>query len=367
MTFEQITTFEQFSGTDAEILQSRLYHPALSTEHRFFKRLPVPQQYWLEALEKQSNRWQHKVYFKDNLNDRRIALLNGYHQAQRLINCMMNRSPYTKSKALARCNLRECPFCTYLKGQDMLKKYGPAWEPGVWHKLVFSIRGGVPLSTFSINGGPGLPKIWDTMRNCIREFAPACDGIVGWEELFVYSFWPVVRLTPHVHVLVRSISEPDPVLLARIIAEHWRREKLICMPDPQLAPMKSEAHFYECLEYVKPIDLLTPYNTGFRQAKATGQLEEFHQDVREFFGAYADQTSVYQVRWGRRLRAHCSSAVTRCPYFYFGDCHGSSGDSIGLDKESRQTLEHQELMRARQQKAQEQEEADNEDDGKKHD
>src|SRR5437899_2981126 len=117
MTFEDITTFEQVDDTEAEILLNRLYHPDLSTQHPLLRKLPVPQQWLLEALEKQSQRWRHKPYFRDNLPDRRIALLNGYYRAHRLVNCMMFRSPYTKSKALARCGLRECPFCTYIKGQ----------------------------------------------------------------------------------------------------------------------------------------------------------------------------------------------------------------------------------------------------------
>src|SRR5665213_2581427 len=115
MTFEDITTFDQAGDREAKILLARAYHPALSTDHRLFHRLPVPQQWLLEALERQSERWRHKPYFRDNLIDRRIALLNGYHRTHRLVNCMMARSPYTKSKALARCNLRECPFCTYIK------------------------------------------------------------------------------------------------------------------------------------------------------------------------------------------------------------------------------------------------------------
>jgi len=357
MTFEDITTFEQADDTEAEILLSRLYHPGLSTDHRLFDSLPAPQQQLLRALERQSERWRHKPYFRDNLFDRRIALLNGYHKSQRLVNCMMSRSPYTNSKSLARCNLRECPFCTYIKGQDMLKKYLPAWEPGVWHELVFSIRGGVPLSTLSLSG-ESLAEIWDTMRSCIREFAPSCEGIIGWEELAVYEFWPAVRLTPHLQVLVRSIEEPDVCLLAGIIAEDWRRKKLTCMPDPQLSPIKSEAHFYECLEYVKPVELLSAYDTGYRNAKSTGQLEEFHQEVREFFDAYAEQTSVYQDRWSLKLRAYFSCAVTRCPYIYFGDCHGAAGNPVGLDKETRRTPEHQEFIRARKQEAQQKEAAD---------
>ena len=214
-----------------------------------------------------------------------------------------------------------------------------------------------------MSGGPSLPTIWDTMRSCIKDFAPSVDGVVGWEELAVYQFWPDVLLTPHVHVLLRSLEEPDVSLLARIIVEHWRREKLTGMPDPQLAPVKSESHFYECLQYVKPVDLLRAYDTGYGKAKAEGQLEEFHQEVREFFDGYAEQTSVYQDRWSRKLRAHFSCAVTRCPYFYFGDCHGAAGSPVGIDEKARRTPEHQEFIRARKRSAQEKEAADAEQGG----
>jgi hypothetical protein len=250
----------------------------------------------------------------------------------------------------------------------MLKKYGPAWEPDVWYQLVLSVRGGVPLSVF---GGPNLAQVWDAMRDCIREFSGSCEGIVGWEELAVYRFWPQVLPTPYVNALIRCCGEPDLRLLAGIIEEQFRRHRLfnakqwkqgslMWMPDPYLCPIKSEAHYYECLEYVKPIDFLSPYVSGFRLAKATNQVEEFHQEVRDFFEAYFVETTVHQKRWSKKLRAYYSADVTRCPYFYFGDCHGAAGNSIAIDKGTRRSPEHQELIRARKLEAQEKEANDDE-------
>jgi hypothetical protein len=159
--------------------------------------------------------------------------------------------------------------------------------------------------------------------------------------------------------------------LAGIIEKNWRRYKLFTaeqwmqgarmgMPDPYLYPIRTEAHFYRCLEYVKPIDFRSPYASGFRLAKATNEVEEFHQEVRDFFEAYFVETTVYQKRWSKNLRAHYLADVTRCPYFYFGDCHGAAGNTIGVDKDTRRTPEHQEFIRARRMEAQEREAVDRE-------
>ena len=121
MTFEDITTFEQGKDTEAEILLSRLYHTGV--EHR----APAVQQA-AGAADRRWRRWKNspsaggtRFTSRTISLTTRIALLNGYHRAHRLVNCTTARSPYTKSKALARCSFRECPFCTYIKGQDILQ------------------------------------------------------------------------------------------------------------------------------------------------------------------------------------------------------------------------------------------------------
>jgi hypothetical protein len=58
--------------------------------------------------------------------------------------------------------------------------------------------------------------------------------------------------------------------------------------------VQSEAHFHQLLQYVKPIDLLGPYDRGYRAAKADGKVELLHREVREFFDALTIETTEYQ-------------------------------------------------------------------------
>jgi hypothetical protein len=109
----------------------------------------------------------------------------------------------------------------------------------------------------------------------------------------------------------------------------------------------SEAHFFEFLEYVKPVDLLTPYNSGFLAAKSTGELEFFHQEIRSFFEAYAVYMTQYQQRWDHVQRMYVQRPVTRIPYFYNGTCHGSARNKIGVKISVRRTKAHQERIRAK--------------------
>jgi hypothetical protein len=328
-----------------EVCLANQYHPDLHAGHPAFGQLPLLAQAALEALEAQSRRWGHKPYFRDGVPNTRIAILNGYHKSNRLLDCMMVTNKYDPSMPKGRCSLAcFCPFCAYLRGQDMLKKYGPAWRPGHWHRLVFSIRGHVCLSHFL---GDDMLSLWEAMRACVRRWSPSFKGCVGWEELAVNRFWPDVLCTPHINVLIRNSSELDLELFARIIAEEWRARGLSVLPDPQITPPNSEAHFYELLEYVKPIDFLTPYNTGFLAAQATGELVSFHQEVRGFFEAYAEFVTTYRKRWDQRLRRRVLRPFTRPAYFFSGDCHGSAKSPVGVKVGVRRSVEHQERVRLR--------------------
>ena len=263
-----------------ELRKDLLYHPDLSCRHEHFRILPDEDQDLLGRLERQSERWLHKPYFKANLQDRRIAVLNGYHRSTRLLDCMMVKNKFTHTRYLNRCKLAWfCPFCAYLKGQDQLQKYGPAWDDGLWHWMVFSIRGGIEVADPDRDR---LSEVWDAMKRCrskerLEEVFEGYQGHLAWEELAVYRFWPRLLWTPHLNILVRSSTEPDRKRFERIVDEEWYRqdpsgehpssERLRSRPNVFVQRPNSEAHFQELLGYVKPIDLLTPYNSGFEQAK----------------------------------------------------------------------------------------------------
>ena len=241
-----------------------LYHPAISTAHPAFYNLPAKEQHLVRTLEKQCDRWSGKWYFKRNRSDRLIAALNGYDFAGKLATCMMVPNQYTKTSTLARCQLDWfCPFCAYLKGQDLLKKYVGAWTPDGWHEMVLSLRNGINIlhpDHFEMN------TVWDVMQVIIKELSmqKQMEGYIAWLEIKVHQFYPQVICAPHVHALLRCEQPPDRSVFERIIAERWASQDwaaqewidshLTPIPDLFLEPVKSEAHFYQLLRYIKPIE-----------------------------------------------------------------------------------------------------------------
>jgi hypothetical protein len=130
-----------------ELRLSRLKHTAICKNSPAFHELPAEEQQLVAALEDQFERWSHKPYFRHGLSGRIIAALNGYNFTAKLADCMMKSNPYTEHDGLGRCGLDWfCEFDAYLKGQDLLKKYAGAWEPGAWFEMVISLKAGVCLA-----------------------------------------------------------------------------------------------------------------------------------------------------------------------------------------------------------------------------
>jgi hypothetical protein len=333
---------EQVSDLSREILLSHCYHPELHSEHKDFAQLPVHAQWALNKLEQQSARWCHKPYFQSRggLPNTRIAILNGYYRTDRLLNCMMERNKY--GTGYGRCGLAMCPFCQYLKGQAMLKKYGLAWHPQRWHWLVISIEGFANLSRCQAEQ---IVDVWEAIRCGVKAWKDTVDGVTCWEELSVYSFVPDVLVTPHVNLLICTPGELDLDSLRGAVAGAWKARKLTVQPDIEPRRPKSEAHFYEMLQYFKPIDLLTPYNSGFWTARDTGDRERLHEGVRLFFEGYAEAVTEYRKIYQNKLRRKVICLIARTPNHYFGKCHGSAKTPLGMRKEERDTKEHQELMK----------------------
>lgn len=361
-----------------EMWLASLYHPALSKEHTASDKLPAKEQELVAALYRQQALWSTKLYFKQGLSGRLIAALNGFDYASKLANCMMVPNPYAKHVLFNRCNLDWfCTFCSYLKGQDLLKKYADAWKLHAWHNMVISLR--TPLCLTDPDHD-SMNDVWDAMEVIIKRLKEEnhMQGYVGWLEIKVHSFWPSVLCTPHVHVLLRCDNEPDRAVFTKIIDEEWvswrpnaepdlfrpqewylkllRNTRLVAIPDLFLEPVKSEAHFYELLSYIKPIDLLGPYHRGYHAARAVGQVAQFHQEVREFFASLPMQTAAYQVRWEKNVKRYRLMLKTRRRFLYGGTCHGSSGYPLGLKEAVRRTQEHQEAIRTKVEMAREAEE-----------
>jgi len=275
---------------------------------------------------------------------------------------MMIRNLYAEHVPFNRCRLDWfCEFCAYLKGQDMLKKYAGAWEPNGWYEMVLSLAVGVCPAAPEHNY---MRDVLDAMSAAVKRLQKKKHmlGHIGWLELKVHQFYPNLIVTPHIHILLRCDCPPDRDAFAVIIAGEWTNRKLRAVPDLFLEPVKSEAHFYELLAYIKPVDLFGPYDSGYHAARAAGKLDQFHQDVREFFLALNEETRDFQERYIKKKRKHVLMPVTMRRFLYGGWCHGSSGHPLGLKEAVRRTKGHQDAVRAKVELAREVEEQSREED-----
>lgn len=347
MTDNDSIDVNHWQQSDALVLSSQ-YHPQISADHPAFAKLPPEAQAMANAIHKQDERWSHKRYFKGGLSRRLIAALNGYHFAGKVADCMMKKNPHA-GKQLGRC-MQDwfCEFCAYLRGQDMLKKYANSWAEGLWFKMVLSLAVGIcptdPEHDY-------MADVLDAMEAIVKRLQAEkrMDGYVAWLEIKVHEFYPHLIVTPHIHVLLRCDNPPDARDFVRgmslVVADEWLERHLEAVPDLFIAPVKSEANFYELLKYIKPIDVFGPYDRGYRKARADGRLDVFHQEVREFFMALRIETSCWQEKYIQRIRATKLFLVTRRRFFYGGNCHGSAGKPLGLKEAVRRTKAHQNAVR----------------------
>ena len=339
-----------------ELLVSGLYHPSISPEHPTFSLLTAEQQALVDATHRQFDRWSHRRYFKAGMPDRLIGAMNGFHFAKKVSDCMMVSSAYGP-KQLSRCNQDwHCPFCSYLRGQDLLKKYAGGWAEGVWYEMVLSLAEGVsPVDPEHDT----IAAVFDAMVSALKRIKDGkwTDGYVAWLEIKVHELYPRLIVTPHLHVVFRHDGPPDTGAIEGCVADAWTEAKLVAVPDLLIAPAKSEAHFYELLSYIKPINVSAPYRAGYRRAQEKGRLSVFHQNVRDFYAALEFETREWKNHYNRKLRKTELWRVTRERFFYGGCCHGSSKAKIGLSKGERRTGQHQNSIRLKVELANEAEKA----------
>lgn len=346
-----------------EFVLSQINHAKLNSNHPYFKRIPTGKQELIKKLYAQNEKWRYRPYFKKGMSNRLIAVANDYDYAWKLANCMMVRNPHTLALKYLRCGLDWfCPFCAYLKGQEILKKYAGAWREDFWQNLVFSLTDSVNLVDPEHDE---MNTVWDTMLAVIRRLKDdACfNGYIAWIEIKIKSFWPQLLVVPHVHVLICGAVYLDDNQIKNIANQEWRNSGLNSTLNVYINPVQSESHFHNLLTYIKPIDLCGPYSSGFRQARMDGKLECFHQEVQEFFYALPMEAGVYQKRTTKRnikrnikrFRQFRERLTTRRRFLYGGNCHGSARNAIGVKKVIRQTMVHQNSIRARVAQAREDE------------
>lgn len=328
-------------------IQAHQFHPDLHPGHPIFAHLPFRSQQLLCEHELQSERWNHKPYFRDGVGNRRIALLGGYQHSERLVSCMMipvdKHAPKVRPYFRRCCLPNFCDFCAYIRGQHYLKKFAYAWEPGAWNHVTVSIRGFVQLSA-------GLDyqvlRIWNALRGVASILARwCCRGVFGWEELSVGSLFPEALVGPHVHALLYAPGGLDESKLRAAFQAGWIVYRDLPPFDIRIESSLTSPHFLSCLRYVKPIDLLTPYATGFALAREARELCHFHQNVNDVLWGLDLATTEFRRFLAKKPRRVKRRPVARTAGFHFGQCHGSSKSCLATPADARATEEHQDAVR----------------------
>jgi hypothetical protein len=190
------------------------------------------------------------------------------------------------------CKLHQfCPYCSYLKGQSLLREFLPSFEKANWHSLTLAFDGNIPFGSnpqdveaYWSAGAAGLKSILE--QKSIR-------GYYATKELKVNNFMPT-RVLPHLHAIVDADQINDGMVeeLGSIIS---RQAGIQLAPDIRASLINSEYSFSKRLTYLyKPLDLVEAYWSGWLEVATQGRdsAPAFNSSVSDFLGLH--HTLTYQ-------------------------------------------------------------------------
>jgi len=169
----------------------------------------------------------------------------------------------------------------------------------------------------------------------------------GFEELFVRTFYPTIRVLPHIHAVLHAEGPPDAAAIRDYLHGRWKElhslvRGILVIPEPNIRiDLNLDwAHFLNVLEYEKPVDVELAYKSGFRKALEIGEIEFFHQNVTDFFHGYELAVESERKCWSKKLNRRVLKKSTRISSFCFGDCHGGSKNAICTPRKARSSNKH---------------------------
>lgn len=296
--------------------------------------------------------------FREDFDNRTLAVLADYRWANRLLNCMV--IPWQAGSKIKKPCLRYeiCHYCAWKRSESRLRKYGLAYEDGKWVHLTLTVNRPVNLSM----GREGdISMVWDFFHELARRLSKAkmVDGILGHLEIAALSLYPDALVAPHVHLLVLG-ARPDLMATVNAFMTDLCQEINMAPYAPQVhhEPVESEAHFLSCTKYTKSLDVAPVYELGYLQASAEHNIPLLNQNVGDLYGGYAlaqiiDRKHALKDPNGQPLKnadgspAYQFRSSTRPATFAFGQAHGCSRTCISVPADVRDTPQHADDMRER--------------------
>lgn len=184
-----------------------------------------------------------------------------------------------------------CNHCAYLRQRRMVEKFLPLYHLSQWHFLTLSFTGHLLFGPESLDD---ITDYWNACQGAIRslEREYVISGAICVEELSIRSLKNGFVL-PHCHFLVSADEISNEILdeLDERIQNHPctvpRLESSKVDPNPEAEihltvsshnrKIESEEAFGRVLRYlVKPLDIVTPYESAIRNLDQTDLEDRIH-------------------------------------------------------------------------------------------
>jgi hypothetical protein len=188
------------------------------------------------------------------------------------------------------CKLHQfCPYCSYLKGQALLREFLPSFEKTNWHHVTLGYDGEIAFQ----RQNHGAQHYWEAGIAALKTVLEQklIRGYYATMELKVNSFGPTYVL-PHVHAIVDS-DQINEGMLEEMLATMGTHTGLELPPNIRSDTINNDYGFSKRLRYLfKPIDLVAAYCRGWRriEEQMRAAAPAYNSQVSDFVGLYQSFT-----------------------------------------------------------------------------
>jgi hypothetical protein len=224
----------------------------------------------------------------DYLTRSSMLILSSWPSIQRFAYCCrptaVNRSGVCK-------NHEFCPYCNYLRRQDILREYVPAFgKASSWFFLTLSFSGALPF-----DGPVNAHKCvlyWDVCKQVLQHSIKArtLQGAFWSEELAILNFLPLTVM-PHVHAVVVADHMDEDIIkeMEDKASELLAGEENPMRPDFVFKTIATQRSLYDRLRYsLKPMDIIHPYQNAWPTAEENNRANAptLNSELRELLTGY---------------------------------------------------------------------------------